>query len=266
VDYLLRRRTDPADEDERAATLIRPPRRVPSVLPMTNTDPTSTSPAIRGGAGAAFLAAPLLLVGGALTSPPQADASPAAYVDSLAADPGLSILSASLFHYGWLLLAVAAPAALTLLRGPRGRALTALGVLGTMIGAIQMSGLLFADWMNAFAPGAAGRDAAVGLFTQVNSDPAMGVWLQSGIVLGLAAPVLLMAGLARNGVVGWWAAPVAALPMVVGPMVGGLAGAAVGAVVMLALYAPLVLVGARLLRRTAADVTTAETTVALPVR
>jgi hypothetical protein len=94
----------------------------------------------------------------------------------------------------------------------------------------------------------------------------MAVWLQSGIVLGLAAPALLMAGLARNGVVGWWAVPVAALPMIVGPMAGGFLGAVGGSLVALALYAPLVLVGARLLRRTAADVTAAEADAALATR
>lgn len=245
--------------------MIRPAHRLPSVLGMTNTDPTSTSPAIRAVGGAAFLTAPLLLVGGMLTSPPQVDGSPAAYLDSLAADPDLSILSATLFHYGWLLLAVAAPAALTLVRGPRGRVLAALGALGTMVGAIQMSGLLFADWINAAAPGVVGLDPAVALFTEVNSGASMAVWLQSGIVLGLAAPVLLVAGLARNGVVGWWAAPVAALPMIAGPMAGAFLGTVGGSLVALALYAPLAVIGARLLRRTAADVTTAETTLALPV-
>ena len=152
------------------------------------------------------------------------------------------------------------------MRGPRGRALTALGVLGTMIGAIQMSGLLFADWINAAAPNVVGLDTAVQLFGAVNSGASMAVWLQSGIVLGLAAPALLMAGLARNGVVGWWAVPVAALPMVVGPMAGAFLGAVGGSLVALALYAPLVLVGARLLRRTAADVTAAEADVALAAR
>jgi hypothetical protein len=262
------RRTALSAQSDRAPTMIRPAGAVPSVAAMTNPEPTSTSPAIRGVAAAAFLAVPPLIVGGMLTSPPQVDDSPAAYLDSLAADPGLSILSANLFHYGWLLLAVAAPAALTLVRGPRGRLLTALGVLATMVGAIQMSGLLFSDWVNATAPTLFGLDPAVRLFTGIYADPSLAVWLQSGRVLGVTALVLLMAGLARNGVIGWWAAPVAALPLVVGPIAGGLVGGpigtVVGGVVALALYAPLFLVGARLLRRTAADVTAAEVRAAAP--
>jgi hypothetical protein len=244
--------------------MIRPPVAVPSVLAMTNTEPASTSPAIRGVAATAFLAVPPLIVGGMLTSPPQADASSAAYLDSLAADPALSILSASLFHYGWLLLAVAAPAALILVRGVRGRVLTAVGVLATMLGAIQMSGLLFADWVNTTAPNLLGLDPAVRVFDAVSADPSMVVWLKSGVVLGLAGPALLMAGLARNGVIGWWAVPVAALPMIVGPMVGGFTGTVVGSVVALALYAPLFLVGARLLRRAGTDVAAAEARAAVP--
>ena len=226
---------------------------------MTNND-TSL---LRRGAGALLLTTPLLMFGGMVTSPPQDDDSLPAYLASLARDWDLSILSASLLHYYWVVLALAVPAAVTLLRGGRGRVLTQVGVAATMLGAIQMSGLLFADWFNAAMPGVVGLDTAVKVTEIVNGDPSMAVWLQTGRVFGLLAPALLMAGLARNGVLGWWTVPVVVLPIVGGPIVGsfaGAAGAVVGSLVGALLCAPFVIAGLRLLRRAAADVTAAETT------
>ncbi|MBM2615631.1 hypothetical protein JIG36_08650 [Actinoplanes sp. LDG1-06] len=213
-------------------------------------------------AGGALLATPVLLLGAMLTSPPQDDESPRGYIESLARDWDLSILSANLFHYYWVAIALAVPAVLTLLRGRRGAVLATAGALATAFGAIQMSGVLFADWMNAAMPPIAGLDQAVAVFDQVNGDPSMIVWLRSGVVLGLVMPAVLMAGLARNGVIGWWATPVALLPMVAGPIAGGILGAAVGSVVGAVCCAPLAVVGIRLLRRTAADVTAAEPSLA----
>jgi hypothetical protein len=86
----------------------------------------------------------------------------------------------------------------------------------------------------------------------------MSVWLRTGVVLGLAMPAVLMAGLARNGVLGWWTAPVALLPMIAGPIVGGVAGTVAGSLVGAVCCAPLVLAGVRLLRRAAGTVTATE--------
>ncbi|MEU4425505.1 hypothetical protein AB0F81_33195 [Actinoplanes sp. NPDC024001] len=211
-------------------------------------------------AGATLISTPLLLLGAMLTSPPQADDSDAAYLASLAKDESLSILSANLFHYYWVAIAIAVPAVLTLLRGDRGRALTAVGVAATAFGAIQMSGMLFSDWVFAAMPAVTGLDQAVRVFEQINADPSLNVWLRTGTVLGLVMPAVLMAGLARNGVIGWWAAPVALLPMIAGPLVGAMVAPAAGSVVGALCCAPLALVGVRLLGRTAPRVAAAEAT------
>jgi hypothetical protein len=212
---------------------------------------TNGMPGLNRLAGAALLATPLLLLGAMLTSPPQADDSDAAYLASLAKDETLSIVSANFFHYYWVAIALAVPAALTLLRGPRGRTLTVLGVVATMFGAVQMSGMLFSDWVFAALPNVAGLDAAVTVFEQINSSVSMNVWLRTGVLLGIVMPAVLMAGLARNGVVGWWTVPVALLPMVAGPMVGAMAGPVVGSVAGALCCAPLALLGVRLFTRTA---------------
>ncbi|MGK5684248.1 hypothetical protein [Actinoplanes sp. URMC 104] len=209
-------------------------------------------------AGAALLTTPALLLGAMLTSPPQDDDSSRAYIESLARDWDLSIVSANLFHYYWVAIALAVPAALTLLRGPRGRTLATAGAFATALGAIQISGMLLTDWFNAAMPSIVTTDQAVAVFDRVSADPSLTVWLRSGVVLGIAMPALLMAGLARNGVIGWWATPVALLPMIAGPVAGSILGAAAGSVVGALCCAPFVLVGFRLLRRTAPDVAAAE--------
>ncbi|MET9063564.1 hypothetical protein [Streptosporangium sandarakinum] len=215
---------------------------------------SATSAPLRRLAGVALVLAPVLMFGGMLTSPPQADDSSAGYLASLAADHGLSLLSANLLHYAWVLIALGVPATLTLLRGRRGRNLTATGVALSVFGAIQMSGMLLSDWFTTVMPNAVPLADAVKVFDTVTADPTLAVWRLTGILCGVAMLPLLLAGLARAGVVGWWTVPVILLPFVAAAMLP----AVVGAVVALACYAPLVLVGVRLLRRSATDVVRAE--------
>ncbi|GAA2395402.1 hypothetical protein [Nonomuraea africana] len=218
-------------------------------------DATATaSTPLRRLAGGALVLAPALMFGGMLTSPPQADDSSERYLASLAADYGVSLLSANLLHYAWVLIALGVPATLTLLRGRRGRGLTAAGVALSTFGAIQMSGMLLSDWFTGAMPNTVPLADAAKVFDTVTADPSLALWRLTGILCGVAMLPLLMAGLARAGVVGWWTVPVILLPFVAAAMLP----AYVGAAVALACYAPLVLVGVRLLRRSAADVVRAE--------
>ena len=110
-------------------TLIEP------TTPLGTTDEDrapSRVPTILGGLSMAF--APLLFLGGAATSPPQENGSPAAYIDSLGNDPFLTAVSANLFHYSWVLFAFGALACLGLVRGRRGRTLTMVGALAAAFG------------------------------------------------------------------------------------------------------------------------------------
>ncbi|MEV0135534.1 hypothetical protein AB0H83_44675 [Dactylosporangium sp. NPDC050688] len=219
------------------------------------TTATGTTPApLRRLAGGALILAPFVMFGGMLTSPPQADDTSAAYLSSLADDYGLSVLSANLLHYAWVLIALGVPATLTLLRGRRGRTLTAVGVALTTFGAIQMSGMLLSDWFTGAMPGVVPLADAVKVFDTVATDPSLVVWRLTGVAGGVVMLPLLLAGLARAGVVGWWTVPVILTPFVAAAMLPD----GVGAVVALACYAPLMLLGARLVRRTAPDVVRAE--------
>lgn len=194
--------------------------------------------------GIALIASPLLTLGGNLTSPPQPDESSAGYIASLAADPGISAVSAGLYHYGWITLAFGVLAAIGLVRGPRGRAWTAAAAVIAAFGAMQFSGFLLADHYVA-ALGVLPPDVGAGIFDAANGSIWTQFWLSSAMVAALLGVPLMLAGLARAGVIGWWAAPVyvavwvvpAFLPAPWGALVAGLASA------------PLVVVGLRLIQR-----------------
>ena len=195
--------------------------------------------------GLSMIAAPLLFVAGAATSPPQEDGSAASYIDSLGDDPFMTALSANLFHYSWVLFAFAALAAIGLVRGTRGRTLTLVGGLAAAFGAIQFTGLLYSDWVLEALDNQLSMNDAVGIFDQVSGSASISIWLLTAKVFGLLGFPVLFAGLARAGVISWWLVPVSLLPMVAFGVLGGV----IGIVLAIACYAPNFLVGARLVQR-----------------
>ena len=195
--------------------------------------------------GLSMIAAPLLFLAGAATSPPQEDGSAASYIDSLGNDPFLTALSANLFHYSWVLFAFGALAAIGLVRGRRGRALTLVGGLAAAFGAIQFTGLLYSDWVLEALDNQLSMSQAVGIFEHVNGTASITVWLLTAKVFGLLGFPVLFAGLARAGVITWWLVPLSLLTMIAFGVVGGV----VGLVLAAACYAPNFLVGARLVQR-----------------
>ncbi|WP_336920979.1 hypothetical protein [Aquipuribacter sp. SD81] len=225
--------------------------------------PTTPDPAVRAAGalgrlaplgGAALVAAPLLMLGASATSPPQADDSPAAYIASLAADPALSAVSAGLFHYGWLLLTFGALAALTLVRGRRGRGIATVGALMAAVGSLQISGLLLGDWYLAALGNEVATADAVRVFEVAMSDAWGVTWLMSARLLPTIGFPVLFVGLARAGVLPWWLVPGSLGTMVVPFVVPGPLGLVLAALC----WAPTAVTGYRILRRARADVRAAE--------
>jgi hypothetical protein len=208
------------------------------------------SPAVPLLAGLALLAAPPLLVAGIVTSPPQASDALSDYIASLARDPMITAVSATAFHYGWVLFGLGVLATIGLVRGRRGRGLTVAGAVLSAFGAVQLSGLLLNDWFYA-AIGNQLSPAQALAVAEASRDASTELWLTTAKVGAILAPVLLFAGLARAGVTPWWMAALAALPMVVPPMLGGMLGlpTVVVAVLALACWSPVLLAGWRLLNR-----------------
>jgi hypothetical protein len=191
--------------------------------------------------GLGFIAAPLLFTGGMLTSPEQTGPGTAGYIESLAADPALSLWSANLLHYGWIALAFGAIASLGLLRGPRGRVWVSIAAVVLLFGSIQMSGLLLSDWFLVSAGNVLSIEDAVAMDTAAK-EWSVGIWQMSGMAGGLLGMPALALGLARAKAVSWWIAPLAFLPWILPAFGLG----PVGVLVALACYAPFFVAGARL--------------------
>lgn len=191
--------------------------------------------------GLALLTAPVLLTAGMLTSPEQAGPGTDAYIESLAADPALSLWSANLLHYGWVALALAAFATLGLLRGARGRVFLSIAATVLCIGAIQMSGLLLSDWFLVSAGNTLPIEDAVRM-NETALEGSVEIWRMSGMIGGILGIGLLSLALAKAKAISWWIAPLGFLPWVVPALGLG----TVGALIAFACYLPLLIAGGRL--------------------
>lgn len=191
--------------------------------------------------GAALIASPLLFTGGMLTSPEQTAPGNAGYIQSLAADPALSLVSANFLHYGWVALVFGAIATLGLLRGRRGRVFLAIAAVMLAFGAVQMSGLLLSDWFLVSAGNVLSIENAV-MMDAAAKEWSVAIWQYTGMVGGLLGIGLISLALARAKAISWWIAPLGFLPWIV-PAVGL---GPVGVVLALLCYAPLLVAGARL--------------------
>ncbi len=217
-----------------------------------DTEPGTRRPLMLLG-GFALAVAPLLVIGGSVTSPPQASDAPADYIASLAADPFLTNTSATLFHYGWIAMGLGILAALGLLRGSRGRTLALIGGLGSAFGAFQISGLLLSDWFLSGLGRTVSEADGVAVFDSLGQSSSFTIWMASAKLGVIALPVVFYAGLARAGVIGWKLVPLAVLPMVAGGMIGGLLpgvwGSLAGVLVTAVGYLPTFVTAYRLVRR-----------------
>jgi hypothetical protein len=213
----------------------------------------------RVAAGVSMVVGTLLYGAGAALSPDQQDMTSRGYVASLAADPLQSDLSAAFLHWGWVLLVPGLIAAMTLVRGRRGRLLTAIGGTLGVLGAINISGLVMSDFFNSRGVAAVGLEDTVAVMEAAMASPGLALWSLVGRVgAALAIPVLLL-GLARAGVIGWWAAPLFLAGGIAPYVVPGLW--AVPVVVLTSL--PGVVLGLTIARRGAAAVVEAEQAVDL---
>jgi len=194
-------------------------------------------------AGVALAAFPLLFASGMLASPPQTEDGEAGYIASLAADPGLSLLSANLLHYSWVALALGVVGLIGLVASRRGRAWVAIASVAVAVGAVQMSGLLLSDWFLVSAGNTLTLDQALAMNANAQETTAM-IWGMSAQLLTLVGLPVLTLGLARARVVSWWIAPLPLLAFIV-PMFNL---GAVAAIAFLPLMAPVFVAALKLIR------------------
>ena len=223
---------------------------VPSTSPIAEPVTAATNPAPRvltRIAGAALPVGTAVFVAGILTSPIATGDDRASYLESLGRDPGLTQLSAVLLHYGNLLLGVGMLAVPLLVRGRRGWLPTLIGALFSALALLGTSGALFSDWMHMELARTVPMDQAVTVSENVLSAPLFQLAFGLDPLLLLGLPLVVL-GLCRAGVLGWWAlgsvvAGTVLLPF--SPASGNLVPAAAFVLIQL----PLAVAGVRLIAR-----------------
>lgn len=219
----------------------------PASVATTQEEAVDHSRPLRWAAAVALLVAPVLWSVGMLYSPEQASMADADYISSLARDITQTEISALFLHYGNLLIGLGILAAPSLVRGRRGGRLVVVGSLLTALGFTNISGMILADWWNAAIGTLLPIDKAAEVFAMVKSSDLLWIWGGTEM-LSLLGPLLVLAGLARAGVLGWYTLAllvggVAAL-IVISPTMPVLTALAV-----LLGFSPFALVGLRLVQR-----------------
>ncbi len=205
------------------------------------------SGAMRLAAGVALIAGPLLWSAGMFTSPPQETWSDADYIASLSRDLTITQISALLLHYANVAIGLGILAAPALVRGARGLKLVVIGSLATALSFVNVSGLILSDWWNAAVGTLLEPEQAESVFAHVKGSSMLVLWAGTEPLM-LVGTVMVLAGLARAGVLGWWS---------IGLFVAGVAALfAFGGVLPMAAafavlvgFGPYALIGMRLVQR-----------------
>jgi hypothetical protein len=227
---------------------------VPTVR--TTSEPTASraaSPAPRvlsRLAGGALPAGALAFAAGILTSPIATGDDRASYLESLGRDPSLTQLSAVLLHYGNLLLGVGALALPLLVRGRRGWLPALIGALLSALALLGTSGALYTDWFHMELARSLPIDEAVGISERVLSAPLQQLCFGLDPLLLLGLPLVVF-GLCRAGVLGWWALGCVVAGTVLLPF-SPASGNVVPAAAFLLIQLPLAVAGLRTIARTRA--------------
>ena len=218
----------------------------PSV-PRTDRPVSSASRVMPVAAAAALVAGPLLWSAGMFTSPPADSMADADYISSLARDTTMTQVSALFLHYGNLAIGAGILAAPGLVRGRRGAWAVAIGALFTAIGFLNVAGLILADWWNAATGSLLSSDQAVEVFQHVKTASLFPLW-DGTEILSLVGSVLVLGGLMRAGVLGWWPIPVL-VASVAGLFAFGGSSPVVVAAMVLVGFSPFALIGVRIRQR-----------------
>ena len=207
----------------------------------------SASRVLRIAAGAALVAGPALWAAGMWTSPPAAGTTDIDYLTSLGRDGTITQVSALFLHYGNLFIGLGVLAAASLVRGPKGGRLTVIGSLLTALGFTNVSGMLLSDWWNLSAAQNLPVEHAAKVFGGFKDSSLLFLW--NGFEMAsLLGTILLLVGLARAGVLGWWNLAI---------FVAGFAGLMfipwdlprLSAVAVLVGFSPFAMIGVRLFQR-----------------
>ncbi|MEU4422220.1 hypothetical protein AB0F81_16460 [Actinoplanes sp. NPDC024001] len=223
------------------------------ITPATTADSTTITPEARTRtflyrfAGSLLIAGPALTFAGMLTSPPQDGPGTADYIESLTRDDTMTQVSAMFLHYSNMLTGVGLLVVPLLVRGARGRVLTLIGTLTAVLTMLNISGAVKDDWWRMELGNTLPMDVAVQISDAVDASALLSPW-RDVAMLGFLGLLLLYVGLARSGVLGWWATGVYVLALI-GMFTVPVSLTLVYGLVFTGLFAPLAVVGVRAIRR-----------------
>ena len=182
--------------------------------------------------------------------PSGSEGSAATQLATASAHPTATAAAALVETLGWVLLLPALMVLWSELRG-RGRVLVGIGVWGAVLGVL---GFTAGGVLNVISVDLARSRGGLTVYDAIQHDTVVFSVFVLAIMLGLVALVVLLAGVARAGLGGWWL-PVAGVVSVIGDQAtGDSSNPLLLSAVFLPMAVALAVVGTRLLRLTPAAV------------
>ena len=154
----------------------------------------------RAVAAACLVASPVLHLVSYFLWPAGTEGSDAVQVATAAAHPGAMTAAALVEALGWVLLLPALAVLWNEVRG-RGSVLVTIGVWGSVLGVL---GFVSSSVLNLVTVALAGTPSGLASLTAMKESGTIALVVVLPILLGLVALVVLLAGLARAGLAGWW--------------------------------------------------------------
>lgn len=196
----------------------------------------------RAVAAACLIASPVLHLVSYFLWPAGTEGSDAVQLATAAAHPGAMTAAAVVEALGWVLLLPALAVLWQEYRG-RGSTLVTIGVWGSVLGVL---GFVSSSVMNLVTVTLAGTSHAAESFASLKHSGAIALTVVLPILLGLVALVVLLAGLARAGLAGWWLPAAGAVSVVLDQVTSESANALVLAAAFLPMAVALAVAGVRI--------------------
>lgn len=200
-------------------------------------------------ATACFVASPVLHLASYFVWPAGSEGSTVTQLATAATHPGAMTAAALVEALGWVLLLPALAVLWETVRG-RGAVLVTIGVLGSVLGVL---GFVSSSVMNLVVVGLAGTSSALDTMTALKHDGTIALVVVLPLLLGLVFLVVLLAGVSRAGLAGWWLPVAGAVSVVLDQVTSESGNALVLSAAFLPMAAALVTVGLRLAVGTEAD-------------
>ena len=194
-----------------------------------------------------LVASPVLHLASYFLWPAGSEGSDATQVVTAAAHPGAMTAAALVEALGWVLLLPALAVLWNEYRG-RGSTLVTIGVWGSMLGVL---GFVSSSVLNLVTVALAGTPSGLAAYTAIKGTGTIALVVVLPILLGLVALVVLLAGLARAGVAGWWLPVAGAVSVVLDQVTSESGNPLVLAAAFLPMAVALATVGVRLAAGTA---------------